>query len=152
MNYHRASATAFIAWGLIHVVVGVIAFAVYLSGGSGGLLPFVDLNPAATDQAVRTSHLVIQFYQALLLIGLTVTVLGWTLSRRGEPVGLAINALLVLGIDSFFLWFEVIPGHRPVAIGVISVVLFVLGVGFGWLGLRADDSRPGLERAGDAAG
>lgn len=152
MDYHEASGAAFVVWGLLHVVVGAIAFAVFLGDGAAGLLPFVDLDPAATDQAVRTSHLVIQFYQALLLIGLTVTVLGWTLSRRGDPIGLGLNAVLVLGIDSFFLWFEVVPGHRPVAVGVLSVGLFVVGVGAGWLGLRQDASGDPGEPTGEPAG
>lgn len=152
MDYHRASGAAFVVWGLLHVVVGAVAFAVFLGGGAAGMLSFVDLDPAATEQAARTSHLVIQFYQALLLIGLTVTVLGWTLSRRGDPIGLGLNGLLVLGIDSFFLWFEVIPGHRPVAVGVLSVALFVVGAGAGWLGLRRDPRGHRRARTGDTAG
>lgn len=144
MDYNRAGGAAFVIWGLLHVVVGLVALATFVTGGSEAMLPFVDLHPAANDQAVRISHLVAQFYQALLLIGLTVTVVGWTLNRRGEPVGLVLNAGLVLGIDSFFLYFEVIPGHRPAVLGVVSVVLFALGVGFGWLGLRtaSGDHRP----------
>ncbi len=138
MDYNKASAAAFAVWGLLHVAVGLIAIGVYLTGGAEAMLPFVDLDPAANDQSVRMSHLVLQFYQALLLIGLTVTVVGLTLNRRGEPVGLALNAVLVLGIDAFFLWYEVLPGHRPVAVGVVSVLLFVLGVSFGWLGVRSE--------------
>lgn len=147
MDYNRASGTAFVVWGLLHVVVGLVAIGIFVTGGAESMLPFVDLDPAVNDQSVRVSHLVVQFYEALLLIGLTVTVVGATLNRRGEPVGLALNTVLVLGIDAFFIWYEVIPGHRPVAIGVISVALFVLGVGFGWLGLRTDSpaDRPGSQ-------
>lgn len=137
MDYNKASGVAFASWGLLHVVVGVLALGTFLGGGAEAMLPFVDLDPAVNDQSVRMSHLIVQFYEALLLIGLTVTVVGWTLTRRGEPLGLALNTVLVFGIDAFFLWFEVVPGHRPAVLGVVSVALFALGVGFGWLGLQS---------------
>lgn len=137
MDYNKAGGTAFAVWGLLHVVVGLLALGVFVTGGAEAMLAFVDLDPAANGQPVRISHLVVQFYEALLLIGLTVTMVGWTLTRRGEPLGLALNTVLVLGIDAFFLWFEVAPGHRPVVLGVVSVALFALGVGFGWLGLQS---------------
>lgn len=152
MDYNKVSGIAFAVWGLLHVVVGVIALGTFVTGGAEAMLPFVDLDPAVNDQSVRMSHLIVQFYEALLLIGLTVTVVGLTLNRRGEPVGLALNAVLVLGVDAFFIWYEVIPGHRPVTIGVLSVGLFVVGVGAGWLGLRENGTGDRAEPSGEPAG
>lgn len=150
MDYNRVSGGAFAAWGLIHMVVGLAGLAVFLTQGAEGMLAFVNLDAAANAESVRMSHLIAEFYQALLLIGLTVTVIGVTLNRRGEPLGLALNAVLVLSIDAFFVWFEVLPGHRPVALGVISLALFALGAGFGWLGLRNQSgpaAQPGAEQS-----
>lgn len=152
MDYNKAGGGAFAAWGILHVVVGLVALAVFATGGSEAMLQFVNLDPTANAQSVRMSHLIAEFYQALLLIGLTVTAVALTLNRRGEPVGLALNTVLVVGIDSFFLWFEVIPGHRPVILAVISVALLVLGAGFGWLGLRAEDGELRVDATGESAG
>lgn len=152
MDYNKASGAAFAVWGLLHVGVGLVALAVFATGGSDALLQFVNLDASVNEQSVRTSHLVAEFYQALLLIGLTVAVLGGTLSRRGEPLGLGLNAVLVISIDTFFIWFEVLPGHRPVALAVISLALFGLGVGFGWLGLREAPGGLGPDRTEGPAG
>lgn len=136
VDYNTIGGGAFAAWGLIHVVVGGVGLALYFTGGTGPMLEFVDMQAAANEQAPRMAELVVQFYQALLLIGLTVTVLGLTLNRRGEPLGLWLNAVLVASIDSFFVWFEVLPGHRPLPVGVVSLGLLVLGVVFCGLGGR----------------
>lgn len=135
-DYNTIGGVSFAIWGLLHVVVGGVGLAIFVTGGTAPMLEFVNLDAAANDQSVRMSVLVAEFYQALLLIGLTVTVVGLTLGRRGERLGLWINALLVASIDSFFVWFEVIPGHRPLVLAIISVALFVLGVVFCLLGLR----------------
>lgn len=152
MDYNKAGGAAFAAWGLLHVVVGAVALVVFVTQGTDEMLAFVNLDAAVNDQSVRMSHLIAEFYQALLLIGLTVTVIGVTLNRRGEPLGLALNVVLVLSIDSFFVWFEVIPGHRPVVLAVISVALFGLGVGFGVLGIREQSAKAARVRTEKSAG
>jgi hypothetical protein len=152
MDYNRAGGTAFAAWGLLHVVVGAVALGVFVTGGAEAMLQFVNLDPAANAESVRMSHLIVQFYQALLLIGLTVAVVGLTLNRRGEPVGLALNTVLVVGIDAFFVWYEVIPGNRPVILANLSIGRSVFGAGFGWLGLRANDGMASVGSTGESAG
>lgn len=152
MDYNKVGGAAFAAWGLLHVVVGLVALGVFVTGGTEAMLQFVNLDPAANAESVRMSHLIAEFYQALLLIGLTVTVVGLTLNRRGEPVGLALNTVLVVGIDAFFVWYEVIPGHRPVVLAIISIGLLVLGAGFGWLGLRTTDTETRVGATGESAG
>lgn len=136
VGYNKLGGGAFAVWGLMHVVVGGVGLAIFFTGGTGPMLEFVDMQAAANEQAPRMAELVVQFYQALLLIGLTVTVVGLTLNVRGKPLGLWLNAVLVASIDSFFVWFEVIPGHRPLPVGIVSVGLFVLGVVFCGLGVR----------------
>lgn len=125
---------AFALWGVIHVVVGAIGLAIFFTGGTGPMLEFVNLDPAVNQQAARMGALIAEFYQALLLIGLTAVVLGVTLNRRGDPLGLALNTILVASIETFFIWFEVIPGHRPAVIAVVTVALLVIGVVFSAIG------------------
>lgn len=132
--YNKIGGAAFAIWGLIHVVVGGIGLAIFFTGGTGPMLEFVNIDPAVDQQAARMSALVAEFYQALLLIGLTTIVIGVTLNWQGEPLGLGLNAILVASIEAFFIWFEVIPGHRPAIIAVVTVALLVLGVVFGGLG------------------
>lgn len=143
MDANRVAGVSFAVWGLIHVVVAVIALWIFFSGGTDPLLAFVDLDAAATDQAGRMADLVAEFYHALLLIGLAVTVIGLTLNLDGSRLGLGLNTVLVANIEAAFIWFEVLPGHRPVVVAVVTVGLLALGVGFGWHGLADGDSAAG---------
>lgn len=132
--YNKIGGAAFAIWGLIHVVVGGFGMAIFFTGGTAPILEFVHIDAGVNAQAARMSALVVEFYQALFLVGLTALVLGLTLNWRGEPLGLGLNAILVASIEAFFIWFEVIPGHRPAIIAVVTVGLLVLGVVFGGLG------------------
>lgn len=134
VNYNSIGGDFFALWGLIHVVVALLGMGIYFSGGTEPMLAFVNLDAAANDQSARMANLVVEFYHALFLIGLTTMVLGWTLNRRGERLGLWLNAILVANIEVAFIWFEVIPGHRPVGVAVVTVALLVLGVIFCVLG------------------
>lgn len=140
VEYNTIGGVAFAIWGVIHVGVGLVGLWVFLSDGTASMLAFVDLDAAVNDQAARMANLVAEFYQALLLVGLTTTVLGLTVNRRGDPVGLWLNAILVASIEAFFVWFEVLPGHRPVFIAVITVALLLLGVGFCGFGIRRSEA------------
>lgn len=133
-TYNKIGGASFAIWGLIHVVVGGIGMAIFFTGGTGPMLEFVNIDAAANEQAARMSALVVEFYQALFLVGLTTLALGVTLNWRGEPLGLGLNAILVASIETFFIWFEVLPGHRPAIIAVVTVALLVLGVVFCGLG------------------
>jgi hypothetical protein len=127
-TYNKVGGTSFALWGLMHVIFGAVGVGIFFTGGTASMLAFVDLDAAVNPEAARMSALIVQFYQALLLVGLTSLVIGITLNWRGQSLGLALNAVLVANIEAAFIWFEVIPGHRPVAIGVVSVLLLVLGV------------------------
>lgn len=133
-TYNKIGGASFAIWGLLHVVVGGIGLGIFLTGGTGPMLEFVNVDPALNEQAARMSALVAEFYQALLLVGLTSLVLGVTLNWRGKPLGFGLNVVLVASIEASFIWFEVIPGHRPVAIAVVSTALLVLGAVFCGLG------------------
>ena len=137
MDYNRIGGVSFALWGVIHVVVALVGVAIYLTGGTEGMLAFVDLDAAANAQSARMADLVVEFYQALFLIGLTVTAVGLTLNREGSRLGLWLNAILVTNIEVAFVWFEVLPGHRPVPIAVVTVGLLVVGVVCCWLGLES---------------
>lgn len=136
VNYNTIGGGAFALWGVIHVGVALVGMAIYASGATEPMLAFVDLDAAVNDHAARMSNLVVEFYHALFLFGLTTTVLGWTLNRRGERLGLWLNVILVANIEAAFVWFEVMPGHRPFVIAVITVALLVISVEFCWLGVR----------------
>lgn len=127
---------SFAIWGVIHVAVGALALWIFYTRGTESMLDFVNIDASVNEQSARMGDLVAEFYQALLLVGLTVTVLGATLNLEGDPLGLGINAILVASIEAFFIRFEVIPGHRPVVIAIVTVVLMVVGIVFCGLGLE----------------
>lgn len=127
-TYNKIGGAAFALWGLMHVIVGAIGVGIFFTSGTESMLSFVVMDAAVNQEAARMSVLIVQFYQALLLVGLVVLVLGLTLNRRGLLLGLALNTVLVANIEASFIWFEVIPGNRPVIVGVVSVLLLVLGV------------------------
>jgi hypothetical protein len=135
-TYHKIGGASFGLWGLLHVIVGAVGVGIFFTTGTEAMLAFVHLDATANPEAARMSTLVVQFYHALLLVGLTSLVLGVTLNRRGDPLGLALNAILITNIEVAFIWFEVIPGHRPVVIGVVSVFLMLLGILCCGLGLQ----------------
>jgi len=131
---NKLGGASFALWGMIHVVVGGLGLAIYFTGGTEPMVAFVNIDAAVNEQAARMAVLVAEFYQALLLIGLTSIVLGLTLNWRGEPLGLGLNVILVASIEVFFIWFEVLPGHRPASVAVVTVALLVLGIVFCGLG------------------
>lgn len=131
---NKIGGASFALWGLLHVIVGGIGLGIYFTGGTGPLLEFVDIEAASNPQSERMAALVAEFYQALLLVGLSVLIVGVTLNWRGKPLGWGINTILVASIEVFFVWFEVIPGHRPVGIAVVTVALLAVGVVFCGLG------------------
>lgn len=151
MNYNRAAGYAFAIWGLIHVVVAGLGMAIYATGGTNPMLEFVVLDPAANQQADRMADLIFEFYHALFLIGVTVTAVGLTLNLAGDRLGWWLNTVLVVNIEAAFVWFEVIPGHRPLVVAVISVGLLAVGAGAGWLGLQEADQPRGADRSGEPA-
>jgi len=126
--YDKVGGASFALWGLLHVIVGAVGVGIFFTGGTDPMLAFVDLDAAANPEAPRMSALIVQFYHALLLVGLASLVLGVTLNWRGEPLGLGLNAVLVANVEAAFIWFEVIPGHRPVVVGLVSGLFLVLGV------------------------
>lgn len=135
VDYNTIGGASFALWGLIHVAVGAVALVIFYGKGSDSMLDFVDIDASLNEESSRMADLVAEFYQALLLIGLTVTVIGVTLNFDGEALGLALNAVLVASIEVYFVWYEVRPGHRPVSIAILTVLLLVAGVGFCGLGL-----------------
>lgn len=126
---------SFAIWGIIHVVVGAVALVIFFARGTESMLDFIDIDAAVNEHADRMSDFAAEFYHGLLLIGLTTTILGVTLNLEGNPIAYWINVVLVANIEAAFVWFEVRPGHRPVSIAVVTVVLLIAGAGFGWVGL-----------------
>lgn len=149
MDNNDLGGAAFAIWGLIHIGVAVFGIWIYFTGGSGQMLSFVVLDSTVNHQADRMADLIVEFYHALLLIGLTVTAVGLTLNREGDRLGWWINTILVANIEAAFIWFEVIPGNRPVVIAIITVGLLFIGVGAGWRGIRDADQGVSPEPTGD---
>lgn len=98
------------------------------------MLAFVDIDAASNPESDRMAALVAEFYRALLLVGVVAVVVGGTLNWVGDALGWGLNAILVASIEMVFVWFEVVPVHRPVGIAVLTVALLVLGVVFSGLG------------------
>lgn len=136
-DYNLLAGASFAVWGVIHVVVGAAALVIFFTRGTESMLDFIDIDAAVNEHADRMSDFAAEFYHALLLIGLTTTILGVTLNLEGNPIAYWINVVLVANIEAAFIWFEVRPGHRPVSIAVVTVVLLIAGTGFGWLGLES---------------
>jgi hypothetical protein len=126
---------SFALWGLMHVIAGGLGLWIFYTRGTESMLDFVDIDASVNEQAARMRDLVAEFYQALLLIGLTVTIVGLTLNLKGDPLGLILNAILVISIEVYFVWYEVRPGHRPVSAAIVSIVLLFGGIVFCGMGV-----------------
>lgn len=148
----RASAIAFLLWGLLHMAGGGAMLASLASDGPVGYLSLVATGPAAgTPSGVSDGTASILAYHAfnLFFIGATVAALALSVQWRGRTWGFVLNAALVTGIDAGLLLFMVMPGSMRLVDALPGAVLWLIGVGLGVPSMRTSGN-PGQATATSA--
>lgn len=148
----RIGGIAYVLWGIMHIVVGVLPVAGYWGSGPAGLVDALGIDTGPEALTGHVANLLAEHYAELIAFGILAIWVAATLNWRNRPLGFWIN-LVVLGVvDAAFLLGEVVPGYAPLA-SISGPVLYVLGAVFTGLGLLgARTQRTGSLHAATAPG
>lgn len=141
-GWNRAGAAAYVAWGLLHIVVGLLPVVRFLSDGPLAMLANLEgvsnvPSPPLGEPLLQASHLIGQHYFNLAAVGVMAILVAVGLNWNGDRLGYWLN-LIVLGlVDLSFVVGEIIPGYMPLEIGGIGPALYLLGAALTTVGLRA---------------
>lgn len=143
----RASAVAFLLWGLLHMVGGGAMLAALTTDGPAGYLNLVATGASAgVHDSVSDGTASILAYHAfnLLFIGAVVAALAAGVQWRGHVWGFVLNAAVVTGVDAGLLLFMVMPGSMRFSDALPGAVLWLVGVSLGVFAARdpGDDPAP----------
>lgn len=115
----RVATGLYVAWGLLHLGLGV-------SMAVRGLD-----QPAGELQAEST-----MFFVCAAVLGAMAIVIALTLNRRNDPVGFWLNLGMVGAVDAAFVVILVVPGHVDLLGGLSGPVLYLAAAATSALALR----------------
>jgi hypothetical protein len=128
MYWARAGAITYVVWGVLHLWAAVTVF---------------DLGGTIGPGMVRGR--VYQDAWNLFFFGVSAIAIAATLNWRNSRIGYWIN-LGVLGVaDAGLVLFVVIPGYMPPGPGLIGPILWIIGLTFTTIALRARPENPGMQ-------
>lgn len=151
-GWHRAGALAYVAWGLLHIVVGLLPVVRFLSAGPHAMLANLEgvsnvPSPPLGEPLLQATHLVGQHYFNLAAAGLLAILVAVKLNWHGDRLGYWLN-LIVLGlIDLSFVVGEIIPGYMPLEIGGPGPALYLIAAVLTTVGLFAAAGPKRIEEA-----
>lgn len=137
----RAGAIAYVLWGIMHVVVGVLPVAGYWGSGPSGVVDALGIATAPEALTGHVANLLAAHYAELIAFGVLAIWVAITLNWKNRPLGFWINLVILGVVDAAFLLGEVVPGYAPLA-SISGPVLYVLGAAFTGLGLRGARAEP----------
>lgn len=140
----RLGAVFFLAWGLLHIAVGLGGAAAFFTEGPLGALSATDLAIASDEVRLaleRAGHIALDF--SLILAGYGVLAIwGAVLIWRGQRLGFWLNTVMLGIADAAFVYALMLPGYISVAEGILGPVLYVLGVIFAAMGFPREVQAP----------
>ena len=121
----RYGATAFVLWGLLHLVGGLAVVLAHLSGGaSAGYALYGYVGPPLP---AVTGAILGYFGYLISLSGPIVMYVAIRYNWRNSENGLAANTGIVLLIEVGLVLFLLIPGHVGLADAMPGLTLFAAG-------------------------
>lgn len=140
-RWNRAGAIAYVLWGVLHIVVGVIPVLTFFGAGPAEMLaalPGASQVPANVDEPLlQAAYFTAEHHFNLAAFGVLAILVAVRLNWHGDPFGFRLN-LIVLGlVDVAFIVGQILPGYMPLLMGASGPLLYVLGALFTALGLRA---------------
>lgn len=128
----------FILWGILHILVGAIAVAAYITKGPVGIFTAYGATLGTQDTGetlMLAANIALEF--SIILAGYGIlSIWAAMLMYRGQTLGFWLNTILLGIVDVAFVYALMLPGYIPVDQGIWGPVLYVLGVLFGALGIK----------------
>ena len=136
---HRAGATFFLLWGILHVVGGAALLATSMTDGAQGMLGMIDNGAAASGVGSIPTGIadgLARFHAFnLLWMGLLVSGIAIRMNWKNSWAGYWINLVVVVAADVGLLVYFVAPGYMPAADAIPGPLLAGLAVAFATIGL-----------------
>ncbi len=135
----KLGAGLYVAWGLLHVVVGAIPLARFAASGPASMLSFFEFDVQTVDgPMLHASHLIAEHAAELIGFGLMAVVVAVTLVAKGRALGYWLNAVVLGIVDLAFVMGEIVPGHVSVVETGIGPLLYVAALGVTTVALVRD--------------
>lgn len=144
----KVGAGLYVAWGLLHVVVGAIPLARLAASGPASMLSFFELDLETVDgPMLHASHLVAEHAAELIGFGVMAIVVAVALVAKGRALGFWLNAVVLGIVDLAFVMAEIVPGHVSMVETGIGPLLYVAALAVTTVALIRDRH----ERGGGSA-
>lgn len=122
----KIGAGLYVAWGLLHVVIGAIPLARFAASGPVSMLSFFKFDLETVDgPMLHASHLIAEHAAELIGFGLMAVVVAVALVAKGHALGYWLNALVLGIVDLAFVLGEIVPGHVSAVETGIGPLLYV---------------------------
>ncbi len=122
----KIGAGLYVAWGLLHVVVGAPPLARLAVSGPASMLSFYEFDLETVDgPMLHASHLIAEHAAGLIGFGLMAVIVAVALVAKGRASGYWLNALVLGIVDLAFVTAEIVPGHVSAVETGIGPLLYV---------------------------
>jgi hypothetical protein len=139
-----AGSFMFILWGILHILVGIIAAVAYDTRNPVEIFTAygASLGPADSGPTLMlAANITLEF--SIILAGYGVlSIWAALIMLRGQALGFWINTVHLGIVDVAFVCSLMIPGYIPISQGIWGPILYVFGVFLGGIGLK----RPSTHR------
>lgn len=135
----KIGAGLYVAWGVLHVVVGAIPLVRYASSGPASMLSFFELDVEAVEgPLLHASHLIAEHAAELIGFGVMAVVVAVVLVAEGRALGYWLNAVVLGVVDLAFVLGEIVPGHVPAVEAGIGPLLYIAALAVTTVALLRD--------------
>jgi len=134
MNYAKIGATAFVLWGLLHIVGGS---AILVALGDSPAAGYAIYQESAAPYTALAGSVLGYLAYGFVWIAAIVTYVGIRLNWRNSQAGLALNTALVGLTDLGLVVFLVLPGYLGWGDASPGLVLFAVGAIAGGIACNA---------------
>lgn len=122
----KVGAGLYVAWGLLHVIVGAIPLASLATSGHASMLSFYEFDLQTVEgPMLHASHLIAEHAAELIAFGVMAVVVAVALVAKGRALGFWLNAVVLGIVDLAFVMSEIVPGYVSMVETGIGPLLYV---------------------------
>ncbi|WP_284163399.1 hypothetical protein [Frigidibacter sp. SD6-1] len=129
----HAGTAGFLLWGLLHVLGGGAILAGLAESPEAG---FAFYRSADGPQSPLAGAILGYLSYLFVTLGLAAAAIAIFANRRNDPMGLAVNSLLVLAVEAGLIIFVLVPGHLAFTDALPGFILAAVGITFGGIACR----------------
>lgn len=146
----KTGAWLYVAWGVLHVIVGAIPLVRYAVSGPPSMLAFFGFNVESVEgPMLHATHIIAEHSAELIAFGLLAIIVALTLVAEGSPLGFWLNAVILGIVDIAFVVAEIVPGHVSLVETGIGPALYIAALTVTSIALIRDRLRPTPEPGGE---